>query len=91
MVYRIELTNRAAKSFRKLPKRAQAKIGPAIDRLAESPRPPGCRVLRSSEHLRIRVGDHRVVYEVKDGVLLVLVILVGDRKNIYEQLKRLGK
>ena len=59
-------------------------LNPAILALAENPRPPGCLKLSGEESLwRIRVGDYRVVYQVQDAVLLVLVVKLGHRREIY--------
>lgn len=56
----------------------------AISALAVNPRPRGCRKLSSSEQYRIRVGDYRVLYEIEDDVLRVLVVKVGHRRDVYE-------
>ena len=54
-----------------------------IERLAEEPRPPGCVKLAGGEHYRVRQGRYRIVYEVRDAELVVLVVRVGDRRDIY--------
>jgi mRNA interferase RelE/StbE len=60
------------------------RIGAAIDALAINPRPPSCVKLTDEDNLwRIRVGDYRILYEVHDGRLLVLVIRIADRKEAY--------
>jgi mRNA interferase RelE/StbE len=52
--------------------------------LADDPRPPGVRKMRGADRqYRIRVGDYRVIYEIHDDVLLVLVIEVGNRREVY--------
>lgn len=81
---RIEFTSRAARAFRKLPLDVQRRLDPAILALAANPRPPGCVKLSGEDALwRIRVGDYRVVYQIRDDVLLVLVVNVGHRREIY--------
>ena len=56
----------------------------AIYRLAENPRLAGCKKLKGREGYRIRVGDYRVIYDIYDSRLVVEVIALGHRKNIYE-------
>jgi mRNA interferase RelE/StbE len=82
-VYRLEISRRAAKTVTSLEKPLRRKILTAIDSLSSDPRPPGCRKLSGQEAWRIRVGDHRIVYEIHDQVLLVLVVDVGHRREIY--------
>lgn len=55
----------------------------AIDQLATEPRPAGCIKLSGRAQWRVRVGDYRVLYEIHDDALLVLVIEVGHRRSIY--------
>lgn len=69
----------------------QARIARRIDNLATDPRPQGCEKITGSDDLyRIRVGDYRVVYQVRDERLLILVILIGHRRDIYRYLSRLS-
>ncbi|MBI4859577.1 MAG: type II toxin-antitoxin system RelE/ParE family toxin [Candidatus Riflebacteria bacterium] len=59
-------------------------LGARIDGLSQNPRPPGVKKLAGEEHLcRIRVGDHRVVHEIQDDRLLVLVVRIGHRRDVY--------
>jgi mRNA interferase RelE/StbE len=84
--YEVILRPSAARSFRKLPSEVQARLKPAIDALAEDPRPHGIDKMSGGEHLyRIRVGDYRIVYEIQDDVLLVLVVGIGHRREIYRK------
>jgi len=53
--------------------------------LAEDPRPPAARALRGRPGLRVRVGDYRLVYTVVDDVLLVVVVTVGHRRDVYDR------
>jgi mRNA interferase RelE/StbE len=83
-MYHLEFSSRAARAFRNLPADIQRRLDPAILALAENPRPPGCVKLSGEESLwRIRVGDYRIVYQIRDDVLLVLVVKVGHRREIY--------
>jgi mRNA interferase RelE/StbE len=84
MPYRVVFNAYAARAFRKLPKAIQNRLRPAIDALKDDPRPPGTEKLSGMDAAyRIRVGDYRVLYEIRDGVLLVLVVDVGPRREIY--------
>lgn len=61
-------------------------------RLAGDPRPGSARPLKGSEYKgiwKLRSGDYRILYRIQDEILVVLVILVGDRKDVYDRLKRL--
>ena len=69
----------------KLGEPTQNKIFDKIYTLELDPRPSGCKKLKGEEHLyRVRIGDYRVLYDVLDDVLVVLVITIGDRKDVYE-------
>lgn len=83
--YRIEFAPRAARQFRKLPSNVQQRLRPAIDKLAENPRPPGSERIQGQDLYRVRVGDYRVVYEVRDQVLVVLITKVGHRREVYRR------
>jgi len=81
---RIRIEKRALKALSSLPERTRAKVREAIDSLAETPRPPGVKKLADEHQLyRIRVGSFRVVYQIQDQDLLVLVVKIGHRKDIY--------
>jgi mRNA interferase RelE/StbE len=81
--YEIVFKPSALREFNKLPRQAQATIGQAIDALADNPRPIGSVKLTDKKGLRIRVGSYRVVYDVRDNVLVVEVLKVADRKEVY--------
>ena len=86
MPYEIEIAPAALKQLAKLPPDMRRRIGQAIDDLAESPRPHGAIKLGGAEIAwRIRVGDYRVIYETHDEVLLILVIRIGHRREIYRR------
>ena len=85
MSYEVELTTSAARDLRKLERSIQKRIIKKIEALSENPRPSGCKKLvGSDESYRIRIGDYRVVYEVKDAKLIVLVVRVRHRKEAYQ-------
>jgi len=86
MPYVIKFTQHAARSFRKLPREIQTRISPAIESLKDNPRPPGSEKLKGTDDAyRIRVGDYRVLYEVKDAELVVYIIEAGHRREIYRK------
>jgi mRNA interferase RelE/StbE len=87
--YRIELSPSAARALRKLAPEARRRIARKIDTLAEDPRPADTVKLEGeSELYRVRVGDYRIVYTVRDAVLLVLIVAIGNRADIYKLLRR---
>lgn len=85
MTYRIELRPAAVRALKKLDPPIRRRIQGAITLLAEEPRPPAARALRGRPGLRIRVGDYRIVYTVADDVLLIVVVTVGHRRDVYDR------
>ncbi len=82
--YRVELARRATKALAALPRQEQQRVRAAIDLLVEAPRPPGCVAMTGERSTyRVRVGVYRIVYEVHDDVLLVQVVRVGHRRQVY--------
>ncbi len=86
MPYRIEFRPAAERSFLKLPLSVRARLQPRIEGLATEPRPLGAKKLSGSRNRwRIRVGDYRIVYEIHDDILLVLVLAAGHRSEVYRR------
>lgn len=86
MTYRIEVAPGAIRQLRKLEPSARRRVQAAIELLAEQPRPSGAKKLVGGDsEWRVRTGDYRVVYEVRDDVLLVLVVAIGHRRDIYQR------
>lgn len=85
MTYTVEVAKKAAKQLRKLTPDAQRVVLSLLDGLAENPRPHGCKKMQGTQRPRFRVrrGNFRVIYEVHDDQLLVLVLVLGDRKGVY--------
>ena len=84
--YSIEFSSRAYREFAKRDPAARARLAPAIEALAQDPRPAGAVALKGSEAtLRIRVGAYRVVFVIEDERLVVLVIKVGHRRDVYRE------
>ena len=82
--YSVEIARQAIKSIAKLPRQEQQWIRAAIDLLADEPRPPGCAALSGEDSAyRVRVGDYRIVYEVFDERLVIQVVRVGHRRDVY--------
>ena len=83
--YKVELKKTAEKSLLKLPKPVIAKVIDLLQGLADEPRPNGCKKLTGSTNTyRIRTGDYRVVYSIFDDVLIIDVVKIGHRKEIYK-------
>ena len=87
MAYRVELTDEAREQFDDLPKHVQPHVYRRLLALGDNPRPPGVVYLKGQWKglLRIRSGKYRIVYRVEDDMLLVVVIRIGDRKDVYER------
>jgi len=83
--YRIELRPAAARALRKLDPQVRRRVQGAIAMLAQDPRPPGARALQGRPGLGVRVGDYRIIYTVEDDVLLVVVVRLGHRRDVYDQ------
>ncbi|MFH0759468.1 MAG: type II toxin-antitoxin system RelE/ParE family toxin [Bacteroidota bacterium] len=81
--YRIYIKPTAVKELKKIPKRDVSKIIDKIRSLSSNPRPPGFEKLSTDEKYRIRQGRYRIVYSVEDGKLVILVIKIGHRKDVY--------
>ena len=86
MTYRVEVAPAAVRQLRKLDRAAQRRVQAAIELLATEPRPSGAKKLVDGNgEWRVRTGDSRIVYEIQDNVLLILVAAVGHRRDIYER------
>ena len=86
MTYRIELSPAAARQLRKLDPSARRRVQAAIELLAQEPRPSGAKKpVGGAGEWRARTGSCRILYEIDDGVLLVLVLAVGHRRQIYQR------
>ncbi len=88
MTYQIRLHRRAEKALKKLDKTTQQRMAPVLLQLGEEPRLQGSKKLTNSDNLwRVRVGDYRIVYTIKDDVLVVLVLQILRRDDrTYKQL-----
>ena len=83
-MYEVYLERTAERDLRQLSAKIFGRIIPEIRALAENPRPHGCRKITGSRNdWRIRIGDYRVIYEIRDERPSVLVVAVGHRREIY--------
>jgi len=82
--YHVTYAKAAARALRRLDRPVQRRLADAIDDLGDDPRPHGTKALQGADGLlRIRVGDYRVVYAVEDDQLVVLVVTLGHRREVY--------
>jgi mRNA interferase RelE/StbE len=89
--YRIDFLKSATSELARLPLGHLRRVADAIDNLKRDPEPPGHIVLKSYEPAirRITVDNYRVLYQIKEKFLLVLVVKIGDRTNVYPEFARL--
>lgn len=84
MNYKLQFSNRAFKQFSKLNQQIQKRISIQFDKLIQNPLMSGAKKLSGEDSIyRIRVGDYRVLYQMDHGKLVVLVVDVGHRREIY--------
>jgi len=82
--YRIFIKPSAAEEIDAIDnRRDRRRVVAKIQALADDPRPPGCQKLSGAEKYRVRQGNYRIVYSIEDDRLIVLVVKVGHRKNVY--------
>ena len=82
----IEVKPAALRSLRKLPQEVQKRLARRIEALSRNPRPAGVEKLKGLPDLyRLRLGDYRILYQIQDKILLVLVVQVGHRREIYNK------
>jgi mRNA interferase RelE/StbE len=84
MMYEVEITPAAKRQIKKLTKSVQGLILERLEELVENPRPFGVIKMETEEDLyRVRVGDYRIIYEIQDRMLLIVVVKVGHRNSVY--------
>ena len=87
MKYSVEFRPAVLKSMKRLPKRDLRRIKRKVDDLAENlPDPATTKMKGNNTFHRIRVGDYRIVYEIHEARLIILVVKVGHRKDVYKKL-----
>jgi mRNA interferase RelE/StbE len=82
--YSIIYKRSAAEELLQLPVSVAFKVRAAINKLSENPRPQGCKKLKgSNSDYRIRLGNYRIIYTIADNVLIVTMIKIAHRKDVY--------
>jgi mRNA interferase RelE/StbE len=81
--YELTFKKSVAKDLRAFPKQDVKRILQRIRSLSDEPRPVGCEKLSGQERYRVRQGVYRIIYEVEDGRLVVLVVKIGHRRDVY--------
>ncbi len=85
MTYVVEIAETAKETLSKLPPKTRRQIAKKIDMLAHNPRPANCtRLTQDTSKYRIRSGDYRIIYEIHDKKVVILVLMIGDRKDVYK-------
>ena len=84
-MYDVQLSRDAADFLRSQTKKVMRQIGKKLESLAVNPRPSGCKKLKGVDGLyRIRSGDYRIVYQIQDQLVSVLVLRIANRKDVYK-------
>jgi mRNA interferase RelE/StbE len=83
LAYKVEVPSKVAKTLKKLPKKDAQAIVATLESLENDPRPPAAIRLTNRDEWRVRVGNYRIVYLIEDERLVVVVVRVGHRKDIY--------
>lgn len=91
MSYNVIFDPGAAREFGKLTQAQRRRMGELIDDLAENPRPSVSEKLTDVDAYKIRAGDYRIIYAVKDESLIVLVVKVGNRRDVYKDISTIRK
>ena len=87
MNWKVHIERKALKALKKIPNPYKFNITDSLEKLSEDPRPSGCVKLKGADDLcRIRVNDYRIIYQIKNEELLILVVRIGHRGDIYEGL-----
>jgi mRNA interferase RelE/StbE len=81
--YNVQIKRSAAKELEGVPLKDRRRIVTRIESLRTEPRPSGCEKLSGDDKYRIRQGNYRILYEIKDQALIVTVVKVGDRRDVY--------
>lgn len=83
--YKIEIKRSAAKELEKVGERDRERIIERIRALSENPRPPQAKKLSGAEKYRIRQGDYRVLYQIRDEVITIVVVRIAHRRDVYKR------
>lgn len=83
--YQIEMRPAALRALKRIDRQDQARIRGAIALLAADPRPPGATPFKGRPGFRVRVGNYRIIYTIEDDKLLIVVVALGHRREIYRR------
>jgi mRNA interferase RelE/StbE len=83
--YRVVFRKSVAQDLRRIPNRDLQRILAMIELLSEEPRPPGIEKLSGQEKYRVRQGNYRIIYEINDDEIVVVVVKIGHRKDVYRR------
>lgn len=83
-MYRILIEKQVQKQLERIPEPDYSRVKLLINGLAKNPRPNGCKKLKGRTGYRIRQGDYRVIYDVKDEIITVFILAAGHRRDIYD-------
>jgi mRNA interferase RelE/StbE len=87
VTFRIEFTKSAAKALAAIPRKDQKRIARKIEGLAKSPPAPAKTKMKGDNPFhRVRVGDYRIIYEIQNEILLILILKIGHRKDVCRRL-----
>ena len=89
--YRIKIKSSAVKELEKIPKKDLKRLTKRILSLSDNPRPRGCEKLSAQEKYRLRQGNYRIIYSIEDEILIVYVVKIGHRKEVYKKIKNTSK
>ena len=82
-LYRVIVKESVSKDLKKIPEKDVSRILSAIRTLAENPRPPQSKKLSGQDRYRLRQGNYRILYSIEDDRLIVCVVKIGDRRDVY--------
>jgi mRNA interferase RelE/StbE len=85
-MYTIEFLKPAAKDYKKLPQDVAERVDKALEELKKDPRPVNSKKLKTTDFYRIRVGDYRVMYEIQEGKLVILLLRIRHRREVYRNI-----
>ncbi len=86
MIYKIFIERSAQKSLSKIPNPNRNRIIESISGLSTIPRPQGAKKLTGRDAWRIRVGNYRIIYEIHDDKVIILIVKIGHRRDVYKRL-----
>ncbi len=83
--YKVEFKPSVWKDLDSVPKTDRRRILKRIEHLGTDPRPVGCQKLSEQERYRVRQGNYRIIYSIEDDLLIVIIVKVGNRREVYER------